>query len=157
MNIQTGANADPAQNSLNIGSALTSSDTSSLNMPTGSALKTALSSSHGAASLLDNIDSAISSVSSQRASVGSYQNALTGNIANLAVAQTNPAVFNRQLVILCSFCNCKSGTMPDKTKCFRFTSCSGKSTSCYCAYIALKIQNSIQFRNCPPTRMSLLK
>ena len=91
MTIQTGANSDSSQNSVNIGSALASSNASSLNLPTGDDLKTALASSKGAASLISNIDSAISSVSTQRASVGSYQNTLTSNIDNLSVQQSNLA------------------------------------------------------------------
>ena len=91
MTIQTGANSDSSQNSVNIGSALASSNASSLNLPTGDDLKTALASSKGAASLISNIDSAISSVSTQRASVSSYQNTLTSNIDNLSVQQSNLA------------------------------------------------------------------
>jgi len=89
LTLQTGANGDSDENSLNIGDALGSVKTEDLGLLSGDALKTSLNSSADFANYIDKIDSAISGVTEQRSNIGAYQNRLESNISSLGTTQEN--------------------------------------------------------------------
>ncbi|MDD3013293.1 MAG: flagellin [Candidatus Gastranaerophilales bacterium] len=80
LSLQVGANSDSKNNSMQIGSALNSVSTDSLNIPKN--LDQALDSA-GSSQMLESIDNALSTVNDRRSSVGAMQNVLSSALDNL--------------------------------------------------------------------------
>lgn len=97
LSLQIGGNSDSETNSLNVGSALESVSTQDLGIPTGTNLDTAMSSSGGAAKLIDDIDKALSTVSDRRSQIGSYQNVIDNTVNSLQVRSQNLMAANSRI------------------------------------------------------------
>lgn len=89
MVLQTGANADEDQNSLNIGDALKSAKSDDLGLISSNDIESSLNDPSDFANYLDTLDNAIQDVTSQRSDIGAYQNRIESNINSLYVTREN--------------------------------------------------------------------
>ncbi len=84
--IQVGPNGSKANDTINVGSAFGSATATHFGLVTSG---NEVASNSNASAFLSSIDTAISAVSSRRATVGSYQDQLTSAVSNLQVASIN--------------------------------------------------------------------
>lgn len=89
MVLQTGANADEDQNSLNIGDALKSAKSDDLGLISSDDIESSLNDPSDFTNYLDTLDNAIQGVTSQRSDIGAYQNRIESNINSLYVTREN--------------------------------------------------------------------
>lgn len=87
LNLQIGANSAASTNALDISAPLASATASALGVTTS--ISVAYASGVAAASFISEIDSAVSTVSSRRAQIGSLQNRLESTIQSLTVKSEN--------------------------------------------------------------------
>ncbi len=93
-NIQVGANGAASTNSINIASALGSATATGLGLK---ATTNMVAANSNARAFLANVDTAISAVSTRRATIGSYQNRLQSAISNLQITSQNFAASESQI------------------------------------------------------------
>lgn len=89
LTIQTGANGDADQNSLNIGDALKSAKSDDLGLISSDNVESSLNTPSDFANYADTLDDAIGNITSQRANLGAYQNRLESNINSLYTTKEN--------------------------------------------------------------------
>lgn len=92
MRLQVGANSEAAENSITISDVFKNSDSATLNIALPADLSTYTTNEQAvvaAASYLDRLDTALKTVTTQKADIGAYQNRLTSNLDNLTTTITN--------------------------------------------------------------------